>query len=163
MASIKLKNFLQSTQFSFGSTSAILTNMAIIIGMDTASNAKLAIIGSLLVIAVADNISDSLGIHIFQESEGLSQKKVWLQTITNFFSRLVTSIGFILIIATLPLNIAIIFSLIYGLLILSLVSYTIALSKKMNPIYSILEHLFIAVIIILLSRFFGSLIINYFR
>lgn len=163
MTTNRLRNIFQSTKFSFGSTSAILTNMAIIIGMDTASNAKLTIVGSLLVIAVADNISDSLGIHIFQESEGLNEKKVWLQTITNFLSRLIISLGFVLIILTLPLHIAIVTSIIYGLLVLSVVSYFIALNKKMKPVPAILEHLFIAIIIISLSRFFGKLIVLHFK
>lgn len=163
MASEKLKNIFQSTKFSFGSTSAIITNMSIIIGLDTASNARLAIIGSLLVIAIADNISDSLGIHIFQESEGLGQKKVWLQTITNFFSRLVISVGFMLIILVLPLKIAVITSLVYGLLILSIVSYMISLNKKISPVSSILEHLTIALGIIFLSNFFGNLIVKSFK
>ena len=74
-------------------------------------NAKTAIIGSLLVIALADNISDTLGIHMYQESEGLSRKTVWLLTITNFLSRFVTSMGFVAIIAIFPLQIAVILSL----------------------------------------------------
>jgi len=64
------------TKFSFGSTSAIITNVALIMGLNSAKDAKLAIIGSLLVIALADNVSDSFGIHMYQESEGLSQKRV---------------------------------------------------------------------------------------
>jgi VIT1/CCC1 family predicted Fe2+/Mn2+ transporter len=153
----------QSTRFSFGSTSAIITNIAIIIGLDTAIHAKMAIIGSLLVIAIADNVSDTLGIHIYQESEGLSQKKVWSLTLSNFLSRLIISLGFVAIIIALPLNIAIIVSLIYGLSILSIVSYLIALSKKRNPFTSIAEHLFISIIIIFISKISGGFIVHYFK
>jgi vacuolar iron transporter family protein len=159
----KINKIYQSTKFSFGSTSAIITNIALIIGLDTASNAKTAIIGSLLVIAVADNISDSLGIHVYQESEGLNRKKVWLLTITNFFSRLITSLGFVAIILAFPLNIAVICSVVYGLLILSTVSYVVAVSRKMRPWPTVLEHLFIAIVVIIVSNFFGSLIIKSFK
>jgi vacuolar iron transporter family protein len=163
MASEKVSNIPQSTKFSFGSTSAIITNIAIIIGLDTAANARLAIIGSLLVVAIADNISDSLGIHVYQESEGLNRKKIWILTITNFLSRLITSLGFVAIILVFPLNIAIVLSVIYGLLILSVVSYIIALSRKINPWPTVLEHLLIAVIVIIVSKLFGYLIVNSFK
>jgi vacuolar iron transporter family protein len=153
----------QSTKFSFGSTSAIITNIALIIGLDSAINAKIAIIGSLLVMALADNISDTLGIHMYQESEGLSRKKVWLLTLTNFLSRFVTSLGFIAIIVIFPLQIAVILSLVYGLTILSTVSYLIAKSRNIHPWTSISEHLIIAVIVIILSRLAGRLILNQLR
>jgi VIT1/CCC1 family predicted Fe2+/Mn2+ transporter len=153
----------QSTKFSFGSTSAIITNIALIIGLDTAVNAKTAIIGSLLVIALADNISDTLGIHMYQESEGLSRKRVWLLTLTNFLSRFIISLGFIAIIAIFPLHIAVILSLIYGLTVLTTVSYLIAKGRNISPWTSICEHLVIAIIVIILSRFAGRYILNAFQ
>lgn len=162
MADDKQEKINKPTRYSFGSTSAIITNTALIIGLDTAVNAKLAIIGSLLVIALADNISDTLGIHMYQESEGLSQKKVWLLTFTNFFSRLLTSLGFVLIIIIFPLDFAVVLSFIYGLLVLSLVTYLIAANRKINPWFSIIEHLVIAIIVIVLSNFIGSYIIKNF-
>ena len=55
------------TRFSFGTTSAIVTSLAFVVGLSGSS--KAAIVVSLLVFAVADNVSDSLGLHIFQESE----------------------------------------------------------------------------------------------
>jgi VIT1/CCC1 family predicted Fe2+/Mn2+ transporter len=153
----------QSTNFSFGSTSAIITNIALIIGLDTAANAKYTIIGSLLVIALADNVSDSLGIHVFQESEGLSQKNVWISTLTNFLSRFVISLGFILIILIFPLKIAVGISIIYGLAVLSSVTYLIARVRKINSLWAMIEHLVIALSVIFISNFLGKLIISNFR
>jgi vacuolar iron transporter family protein len=153
----------QSTKFSFGSTSAIITNIALIIGLDSATNAKVAIIGSLLVMALADNISDTLGIHMYQESEGLNKHRVWLLTITNFLSRFITSMGFVAIIAIFPLQIAVPLSLIYGLAVLTSVSYMITKGKHISPWPSICEHLVIAVIVITLSRFAGRYILNKFQ
>lgn len=73
-----LKNTVRPapTRFSFGATSAIITNLGIITGLDTMTNPKLSIIGALLVIALADNLSDSFGIHIYQESEHIGKKEV---------------------------------------------------------------------------------------
>lgn len=159
----KKKNVNQPTRYSFGSTSAIITNLALIIGLDSAVNAKLSIVGSLMVIAIADNISDSLGIHIFQESEGVAVQQVWISTFTNFFSRLLISLGFIFIIICLPLSMAVVVSVVYGLLVLSTVSFIIAKNKKINPWHSIIEHLIIAGIVIFASKYFGGLILKNFK
>ena len=162
MEAQKLKTGSSST-FSFGSTSAIITNIALIIGLDTTLNAKAIIIGSLLVIALADNISDTLGMHMFQESEGHSKKTVWLLTFTNFFSRLLTSLGFICIILIFPLSVGVLLGVIYGLSILILVSYLIAKNRRVSPWSAIGEHLLIAIIVIMLSKLFGGLILKNFN
>lgn len=57
------------SRFSFGITSAIITSLALIVGLDQVSDPKMSIIGALMLLAVADNISDSLGIHIYRESQ----------------------------------------------------------------------------------------------
>jgi len=77
--------------YLFGSSSAIITNLGLIAGLYSTNNAKLNILGSILLIAIADNISDTLGIHIYQEAEGLKAKKVWFSSFTNFSSRLIVS------------------------------------------------------------------------
>jgi vacuolar iron transporter family protein len=151
------------TRYSFGGTSAIITNLALITGLNTAVNARLSIVGSLLVIALADNVSDTLGIHIYQESEGRKPLNIWISTVTNFLSRLFISLGFVLIITILPLNIATIISTVYGLLVLSVISYIIAVNKKINPLQSVFEHLIIAVIVIFISKYLGGLIIGNFK
>lgn len=156
------KNFIP-TKFSFGGTSGIITNLAIIIGLDTLANAKISIIGSLLVVALADNISDTLGIHIYQESEGLSKRVVWISSFTNFLARFLVSLGFIFIIFLLPIKIAVITSIIYGFLVLSIVSYLISKRKKTNPWQAIIEHMLIALIVIFLSHYFSNSIISLFK
>ena len=49
------------SKFSFGATSSTVTSLVIIFGLLTSTNPRAAVIGALLVIAVADNIADSLG------------------------------------------------------------------------------------------------------
>jgi VIT1/CCC1 family predicted Fe2+/Mn2+ transporter len=150
----------QKNKFLFGSTSAIITNLALVVGLETSINAKLNIVASILVIAIADNISDTLGIHIYQEAEGLKGKDVWLYSFTNFITRFLVSMIFILLIVLLPLRLAVISSIIFGLLILAIISYIIALHKKMNPYRAIIDHIIIALLIVLMSNFLGSWIIN---
>lgn len=150
------------TRFSFGSTSAIITNLALMAGLHSEPNAKVSIIGGILVIALADNIADSFGIHIYQESEKIESREVWTSTIMNFMARFIVSLSFIALIWILPLNAAIIFSIIWGLLLLTVISYMVAKDEAVNPYTSILTHLLIAVVVIFLSNLAGDLLISRF-
>lgn len=159
----KLKTIckLYQTKFSFGSTSAIITNLALIVGLYPSTNARLSIIGGILVIALADNISDSLGIHIYQESECIEQKEVWFSTATNFLARLFVSLVFVAFLVFLPMKSAAICSFIWGFLLLSVISYFIARNKNINPYMAILEHALIAVVVILASNYLGKLLMGF--
>jgi len=150
------------TRFSFGSTSAIITNLALMAGLHSEANAKINIMGGILVIAIADNISDSFGIHIYQESENIETREVWISTIFNFISRILVSLNFVALILLLPLNAAIISSIIWGLLLLAAVSYMIAKNEAGNPYLAILTHILIAVVVIFLSNLIGDLLVSRF-
>ena len=152
----------RKNKFLFGSTAAIITNMGLVVGLFSSLNAKVTIIGSILIIAVADNISDTLGIHIYQEAEGLSAKEVWLSSFTNFISRFIVSLMFILLILALPLKTAVVCCLILGLFIISFTSYFIAMHKGKNPYLAVLEHIGVAVIVIILSKALGNFVISQF-
>ena len=160
---IKEKCRLYETRFSFGATAAIITNMALIAGLRTGEHAKVSIIGGMLIIAIADNISDSVGIHVYQESECLEQHEAWLSTLTNFLSRLLVSLTFIALVFFLPIKSAVISSLVWGLLLLAYISYRIARDRSLNPYTAMLEHISIAVIVILGSSFFGKALISKFK
>ena len=54
---------------SFGAVSAIVTSMGLIIGFGAAGISKPTIVAGLLIVGLADNLTDSLSIHIYQESE----------------------------------------------------------------------------------------------
>jgi VIT1/CCC1 family predicted Fe2+/Mn2+ transporter len=160
-----LKNTVRpaQTRFSFGATSAIITNLGIITGLDTLTHPKLSIIGALLVIALADNMSDSFGIHIYQESEHIGKKEVWLSTLTNFLTRLFVSSTFIILIIVLPIRLAAACSVIWGLFVLTFMTYTIAKQQKINPFSAIFVHLTIAVIVVVASNFIGAFVITRFQ
>ncbi|MCX5695628.1 MAG: hypothetical protein NTW18_03050 [Candidatus Omnitrophica bacterium] len=160
---IKEKCRLKDTRFSFGATAAIITNLALVVGLRTGEHAKISIIGGMLIIALADNISDSVGIHIYQESECLAQKEVWISTLTNFTSRLLVSLTFIACVLFLPLQLAVLVSLAWGLLLLCSISYRIARERKLSPYTAMFEHMLIALCVIFMSDFFGRLIISRFK
>ena len=150
------------TKFSFGATSAIITCLALIIGLSKSANPKLSIVASLLVIAIADNISDSLGIHIYQESDLKKSEVVRANTFFNFLTRFLVILIFILLVVFLPTGYAIIFSIIWGISLLIILTYSIAKEQKINPYKAIFEHVAVAVSVILLSNFLSEWILHFF-
>jgi VIT1/CCC1 family predicted Fe2+/Mn2+ transporter len=150
------------TKFSFGATSAIVTSLAFIVGLSRNVNPKLTIIGSLLVIAVADNISDSLGIHIYQESDLKKPKIVTVSTFSNFLTRFLVMLVFILLVAFLPIEYSVIFSIAWGISLLAVLSYLIAKEQKVNPYLAILQHVAIAILVIVVSSFLSGWITSIF-
>jgi VIT1/CCC1 family predicted Fe2+/Mn2+ transporter len=153
----------RQTRFSFGATSAIITNLGIITGLNTLSHPKLSIISALLVIALADNMSDSFGIHIYQESEHVGKKEVWISTLTNFFVRLLVSLTFVALIIVLPVNLAVICSVVWGLFILTVMTYAIAKQRNISPYPAILTHIAISAVVVIASNFIGAYVIAVFQ
>jgi vacuolar iron transporter family protein len=153
---------LHERRFIFGATTAVITNMGLVTGLFFSPNAKMNIIGSILVIALADNISDSLGIHIFQEAEKLKIKEVWLSTLSNFLTRFLVSMVFVVTIVFVPMRQAVVGLIVLGMVLLAVISYFVARSQNRNPIVAITEHIGIAVIVILASHWIGEWILGHF-
>jgi vacuolar iron transporter family protein len=150
------------TKYSFGATSAILTCLAFIIGLSQSPNPKMSIVGSLLVIAIADNISDSLGIHIYQESDLKHQREVRVSTLLNFLTRFGVILVFIGFVVVFPAVFAVWFSVAWGLGLLVVLSYYISLEQKVNPYFAILMHVGVAVVVILASSILSSWLMTVF-
>lgn len=151
-----LKNYV------FGSTAAIITNTSLIVGLGSARAGKGPILGSLLTIALADNISDSLGIHLYKETEGNEQRLSLLATVLNFTARLIVSLSFIGIVLLFTTARSIPVAIVWGLLLLVLLSYLITKTNKSNSIAEIFKHVMVGVVVVALSRYVGGLIAAWF-
>ena len=142
--------------FSFGSTSAIVTSMGVIIGLGAATARTATIVSSLLIFAVADNISDSLSIHMYQEAEKLDERSAFRATLTNFVARLLITLSFVMITMLLAYPYAGIVALVWGFLLLTGLSYALAMERRVSPMPEIGKHLGVAVLVIAASRVIGS-------
>jgi vacuolar iron transporter family protein len=151
---------IKVSRFSIGSTAAITTSMGLIAGLAHGDAPKASIIAGLLIIAVADNISDTLGIHIYKESEGASKRDTLLFTYGNFFARLLIVLTFVLIVFILPTFAAVITASVWGLVLLAILSYLIAKNKNTNHWREIIWHLSIATAVIFGSKLLGNLILK---
>jgi predicted neutral ceramidase superfamily lipid hydrolase len=140
---------MQGKYFSFGATSAVITGLAVIIGLSRTANPVIGITTALVVIAIADNISDSFGIHIHQESQKESVKEVRKTTFTNFVTRVAVVSIFVLLVILLPMTVAVALSIFYGMAVISTISYFIAKDQKAKPHKIVFRHLLITVLVIL--------------
>jgi len=141
----------------FGLTSSIITTIGLMVGLFTTTNSRLVVIGGILMIAVADSLSDALAMHISAESEGShSSKEVWGATVSTLVAKFFFAIIFLVPVLLLELQTAIIASIVFGLILIGAFSYWIALQQKKNPWPVASEHLIIAVAVILATFFIGS-------
>ena len=127
------------------------------VGLHSSTGSKLAVIGGILTIAIADAFSDALGIHISEESENKhTAKEIWESTASTFFSKLVFALTFIIPVLLFELSTAIVVSVVWGLSVLSILSFVIAKGQKAKPWKVIAEHLAIALLVIAIAHYVGD-------
>ncbi|MFA6990758.1 MAG: hypothetical protein WC192_01745 [Candidatus Babeliales bacterium] len=143
----------------FGITSGVITTLGLLVGLNAGTQSKLAVIGGILTIAIADALSDSLGMHISKEFESrTSITENWEATLVTFFSKFFVALSFIVPALYMDLSSAIKVGVLWGLFLLCSFSYVIAKDRKANPLYVMGEHVFIASVVILTVQFVGSFI-----
>jgi len=141
----------------FGLTSGIITTLGLLIGLSVSTDSKSVVLAGIITIAVADALSDSLGIHISQEAEGEhSSAEIWQTTIVTFMSKLIFASTFVVPVMIFSLQIATILSVIWAIILLGIFSYYISLSEKTAPWKVISEHLAIALLVVFFSYLIGN-------
>ncbi len=142
---------------SFGLTSGIITTLGMMVGLHSGTHSRLAVLGGVLTIAIADAFSDALGIHISEESENQhSTKEIWESTVATFAAKFVFAISFIVPVLLFTLTQAIWVSIGWGMLLLGCISYCIARSQK-EPAWKVMgEHWLIAVVVIVITHYTGE-------
>ena len=145
--------------FGFGLTSGIITTLGLIIGLNSITSSKTTIIGGILAIAIADSLSDALGVHIFEESVRKAHKKIWESTYSTALFKFLFAFSFIAFVFLLELNQAILVSIIWGLSLIILYSYHLASMFHRKPLRVVAEHTSIAIIVILITRHIGDLLV----
>jgi len=143
----------------FGLTSGIITTLGLIIGLYFSTKSILAVIGGIIIIAIVDSLSDSLGIHISEETNPKNSKReIWESTCSTFCFKFIFAISFIIPFLFFEALTAIVLCIFWGLLLISLFSYYLALSRKQPPFKTIAEHFIITVVVIIITYFVGSLV-----
>ena len=144
------------TGISFGLTSAIITTLGLMVGLHSSTHSQGIVLGGILMIAIADALSDALGIHISEESRKGDGKAVWEATGATFGSKLLFALTFAIPVLVLELDLAMLVAVVWGILSLAVLSYYIAKGNKENPAYVIGEHIGIALVVVVGTYLIGS-------
>jgi vacuolar iron transporter family protein len=142
--------------FSFGLTSGVITTLGLIVGLHAGTHSRAAVLGGILTIAIADSLSDALGIHLAEESKGMaSVRQVWEATVATFLSKFIVATTFAVPLLLFGLDASILVSLLWGLVILTALSFFIAREQHIPAWKVVTEHVLIASSIVLVSYYVG--------
>jgi hypothetical protein len=141
---------------SFGVASATVTSMGLIVGLGAAAAAKAIILSGLLIVALADNLTGSLSLHVYQEAERLNGRAAFQATLTNFGARVLVALTFVVIVLVLPAPYAGTVALGWGVLLLATLSYLVAGAREVHPWPVVGKHLGIVALVIGVSRVIGA-------
>jgi vacuolar iron transporter family protein len=148
---------------SFGLTSGIITTLGLMMGLNAGTGLKLAVIGGVLTIAIADAFSDSLGIHIAEESSKRNgHRAIWEATISTFFTKFFVAASFIVALLVFELSLAIKINLLWGFILLVVFNFILARRRNENPWIVVSEHVLIAAVVVTITFFIGKGIALYF-
>lgn len=151
-----LKNKGVRTGVFFGATSGVITTVGLIAGLYAGTESVVAVLGGILVIAIADAMSDALGIHVAQEADPDSTSEhIWAATFSTFFTKFIVALTFAVPVLWLPLETAVMVSIGWGLLIIGLLSWFLARSQQNAVLPVVLEHLGIAIAVVIISYYIG--------
>lgn len=157
MSETSSKKEMRIGGLSFGLTSGVITTLGLIVGLDTATSSKVAVIAGILTIAVADSLSDALGMHLSEESRiDESRKPIVLISIFAFLGKFSVTLLFIIPFLIFTNQLALIVSVMLGIALITALSYLIALRKQESPAKVIFEHVGITVLVVILSYLVGD-------
>lgn len=151
-----MKHWLR-TGISFGLTSAVITTLGLMVGLHSGTHSKIVVLAGILTIAIADAFSDALGIHVSEEADNThTAKQIWGATVATFLTKFLVAMTFVVPVLLLSLSTAIVVNLIWGMSILSVLSYIIAKSQGEPPWKVVGEHLLIAIVVIAVTYWVGD-------
>lgn len=150
------------TGITFGLTSAVITTLGLMVGLHSGTGSRLVVLGGVFTIAIADAFSDALGIHVSEESENVhTTREIWGATIATFMTKFVFSLTFVMPVLLLPLSTAIIVCLVWGLSILTVLSYLMAKVNGEKAWKIVGEHVLIAIIVIAITHWVGDWVASF--
>jgi VIT1/CCC1 family predicted Fe2+/Mn2+ transporter len=145
------------TGLSFGLTSGVITTLGLMVGLHSGTHSRTVVIGGILTIAIADAMSDALGMHLAEESKNSEPASaIWESTIATFVAKLIIALTFVVPVLVLPLTAAIMVSVAWGLLLLATLSFFLARAQQIAPWRVIGEHLLIGVSVVGITHELGN-------
>ena len=145
------------TGIFFGTGSGVITTLGLIVGLFAGTDSMTAVLGGIVIIAISDSMSDAFGIHLSEEARADSTtRSVWLATLATFVTKFSMAITFVVPLLLLPLHQAVVACVLWGALVMILLSVFIARRQEQTATLIIVEHLGIAAVVVALSWLVGT-------
>ncbi|MEK7323237.1 MAG: hypothetical protein AABZ84_09180 [Pseudomonadota bacterium] len=153
-----------NTGMSFGLTSGVITTLGLMVGLHAGTHSPLAVIGGVVTVAVADALSDALGIHIAEESRGdMTASQIWQATLATFLAKFFMALSFVVPLLSFELDVAVMVSVAWGMTVVAVLSYRMARAQGVAPWRVIGEHLFIAALVVVATQLVGVWVADTFQ
>lgn len=143
------------TGIGFGLTSGVITTVGLMVGLHAGTHSRIAVLGGILTVAIADALSDALGIHLAEESRAAMPRHVWEATLSTFLAKLITAGTFAIPVLLFELRTSIIVSVVWGLAVLTALTAMLARQQGLSPWRAIGEHVLVAVGVVTIAYYVG--------
>jgi len=152
------RSFVQGS--SFGLTSAIITTLGLMVGLHSGTHSRLAVVGGIVTIAIADAFSDAFGMHVSQEAGDNNNGTVdlWFAAASVFITKFFLAMTFLIPVLLLDLTVATVVSVGWGFGLLGVASYWIAKRQQTGPWKAVGEHFLIGSVVVATNHFVGMLV-----
>lgn len=147
----------------FGLTSGVITTLGLMVGLHSGTDSLQAVVGGILTIAVADAMADALGMHISKEAEkDLAVRQVWIATFVTLATKFLMAITFLLPLLLLPLTAAVVVSVMWGILVVAVLSDRLARARREAVLPVVGEHVGIALAVVIITHYVGEFVAHLF-
>jgi len=141
---------------SFGLTSGVITTLGLLIGLEAGTGSKVTVLAGILTIAVADALSDALGMHVAEEAKGDEHdKEIWQATFATLLAKFFIAMTFVVPVLFFSTLVAITTSIIWGFLLIIALTYYISFQQKRSFWEPVFEHLLISTIVVITTYYIG--------
>ena len=145
--------------YAFGISSAVLTTLGIIVGLNAATASRTAVIAGIVGVAVADSCSDAFGMYAAKRSErGVSARAALRGALSTLLGKALFTFSFIIPFLFLPFTPALVASLVWGAVLLAFVNVQIAFVQQSPIPRTVARNLLFALLVVVLSYYAGSLV-----
>ena len=146
------------TALGFGVTTGVITTLGLMVGLASGTHSRIAVIGGVLTIAIADSLSDALGIHVSEEYAGKKHGEVWEASFATLATKFFFASTFLLPVLLLELGEAVAVGVAWGALLVAGISWAVAHERGEKAWRPITEHVAITLLVVALSHYAGELI-----
>lgn len=144
---------------NFGIISGLITTLGLIIGLSQAGATRTVVMSAVLIIAFADAFSDALGIHL-SGTDGTKRLDLalWRSIILTFFAKLVVASTFLIPILIASTFVAMYISILWAVILLTVLSYYLARYDKTNVAKAIIKNLIIVIFVVAIALYIGKMV-----